>query len=200
MKKYRIKPGSIADNIGEIFVTITFLIAFIFLFATGCEPEEPVAEVLPEVEVVMDNYTYDVPLDPALQLYINNTCEEYGIDPALVIAQIGVESNYNADCIGDGGDSIGLCQIQPKWWSERMTELGATDLLNPYHNVTIGIDIIARYISEGQGIEWALMSYNGGVAYSNKLTAEGRTSDYAIKVMAEAYRLTTEREGLDVLQ
>ena len=193
MKKYRIRKGSIADTTckaGKV-MCVSLAVAGLIFFS-GCQTDGAI-EPPPEkeiVEVTMDFKSYDVPLDKELQLYIYNLCEEYGVDPAIVISIIEIESGYNAAAIGDDGDSIGLMQIQPKWWSERMTELGATDLLNPYHNVTIGIDILADKLSEDQGVEWALMAYNGGVQYANEMTASGQVSDYAITIMAEAYKLS----------
>ena len=192
MKKYRIRPNSIADRAGEILVSIALLIGLTFLIASSIQPKE-VTEELPDIEITTDNYTYNVPLASELQLYIKTTCDEYGVDPALVIAMIGVESSYDADAIGDGGDSVGLMQVQEKWHGERMARLGASDLMNPYENVTVGIDYIAEQLAQGKGIEWALHAYNGGVQYADEMTASGQVSDYAAKVMAEAYKLTYER-------
>ena len=193
MKKYRIRKGSIADTTckaGKV-MCVSLAVAGLIFFS-GCQTDGAI-EPPPEkeiVEVTMDFKSYDVPLDKELQLYIYNLCKDYGVDPAIVISIIEIESGYNAAAIGDDGDSIGLMQIQPKWWSERMAELGATDLLNPYHNVTIGIDILADKLSEDQGVEWALMAYNGGAQYANEMTASGQVSDYAITIMAEAYKLS----------
>lgn len=206
MKKYRLRKGSIAykaKKAGEVLLVGALTFSFV-LFA-GCEydkavaREEAKASAIETVEVTIDNYTYDVPLASELQLYIANLCEEYHTDPALVIAMIGVESSYNADAVGDGGDSVGLMQIQEQWHAERMARLGASDLTNPYENVIVGIDYIAEQLDKGQGVEWALMAYNGGVAYANEMTAAGKVSDYATEVMAIAYKLTAERAENDVL-
>lgn len=204
MKKYRLRKGSIAykaKKAGEVLLVGAMTFGFV-LFA-GCEYDKAVeretAALIEDAEITTDNYTYDVPLASELQLYIANLCEEYHTDPALVIAMIGVESSYNADAVGDGGDSVGLMQIQSKWHQERMARLGASDLTNPYENVIVGIDYIAEQLAEGQGVEWALMAYNGGVAYANEMTAAGKVSDYATEVMAIAYKLTAERAENDVL-
>lgn len=189
---------TLIERIGAWFLQGALIGGLVCLLVIGCTPDIQEAEELPEA--VTDNYVYDVPLEPELQLYINNLCEDYGVDPALILAMIKVESSYNAEAVGDGGDSIGLMQIQGKWWSERMAALGITDLTNPYENVTLGIDIIASHLASGQGVEFALMAYNGGVYYASEMTLLGEVSDYANKVMAEAYRLNYERiehEGLD---
>ena len=142
MKKYRIRKGSIAyyaQHAGEGLLFIAMLASMMFFL--GCEYDKTAeremntAEVIEQVEITTNNYTYDVPLASELQLFIATTCEDYHIDNALVIAMISVESKYNANAIGDGGDSIGLMQIQSKWHAERMARLGVTDLTNPYENL-----------------------------------------------------------------
>ena len=207
MKKYRIRKGSLAyyaQHAGEGLLLVAMLASVMFFI--GCEYDKTAeremntaAEVVEHVEITTDNYTYDVPLASELQLYIATTCEDYHIDNALVIAMIAVESEYNTFAIGDSGDSIGLMQIQSRWHAERMERLGATDLTNPYQNVTVGIDYLAEKLAEGNGIEWALMAYNGGNDYANKMTAAGKVSTYATEVMAEAYKLTIERGEHNVL-
>lgn len=126
---------------------------------------------------------FDVPLEKELQEHIFALCEKYEINPAIVISMIKLESNYTIDIIGDKGNSFGLMQIQPRWHSDRIERLGCTDLLDPYQNVTVGIDILRELIESGKGIEWALMAYNGGPGYANKKAASGLLSDYAKEVL-----------------
>jgi hypothetical protein len=154
------------------------------------ESTEAETEVVsPETTIVETEY-YDVPLSRTLQDYIFELCEERDIEPALVIAIIERESKYEADTIGDSGDSLGLMQIQPKWHSERMTRLGAKDLLNPFDNVLVGIDILDELIDSGNSLEWALMAYNGGNAYAYRLVSEGVISEYATTVINTSITLT----------
>lgn len=159
------------------------------------EQSEVIDEVTPTAAVAEYREQaplYDVPLSAEIQRYIFNVSDYYGVDPALVLAIIERESGYNGAAIGDSGDSMGIMQIQPKWHAERMDRLGATDLLNPYENVSVGIDILAEYLAAGQGEEWALMSYNGGVTYANRMTAEGKVSDYAHRVITIKNRILSD--------
>lgn len=133
---------------------------------------------------------FDVPLDESLQEHIFNLCEERGIDPAIVIAMIGKESNYHAYLIGDNGNSLGLMQIQPRWHRSRMEKLGCTDLLDPYQNVTVGIDLLGDLLSSGKSVEWALMAYNGGSAYANRKALQGVVSSYAQTVLRNSKQIT----------
>lgn len=143
-------------------------------------------EAMPvEPEQVQEKQYFDVPLDHDLQDYIETLCEVHHIDPAIVVAMIGQESNYQADVVGDGGDSFGLMQVQPKWHQERMDMLGCTDLLDPYQNVLVGVDYLAELIERDKGIEWALAAYNAGATGANK----GYGSTYASNVLARAGEL-----------
>ena len=120
------------------------------------EPEEHIVEVNETV------YIYDVPLDADLQLHIIALCEEYHIDPSVIIAVIERESNFRAGVKGDNGKSYGLMQIMERWHEERMEKLGVSDLLNPYQNVLVGIDYLAELCGRYEDIGMALMAYNAG--------------------------------------
>ena len=128
------------------------------------EPE-PSPEPEPEpVEVV----TYPVPLDQELQDFIIRLCEEHHIEPGIVFAIIDRESDFRAHVIGDSGKSFGLMQIQKRWHEDRMERLGCDDLLDPYQNVTVGIDYLAELFNRSKGVEWALAAYNAGGSGANK--------------------------------
>ena len=122
-------------------------------------------------------YIYDVPLEDELQLYIVRLCEEHHIDPAVVLGMAQRESQFEADAIGDGGDALGMWQVQPKWHQDRMDKLGATDLLDPYQCVTVAVDFLSELLDIYDGdIEKALTAYNQG-------RYNGVVSDYAKAVI-----------------
>ena len=138
---------------------------------------------------------YSVPLAAEIQHYIKVLCEEEGIDSAIIIAMAEVESNYNSDAIGDGGNSFGLMQIQPRWHSERLKTLGVTDLLDPKQNVTVGIDILAELVAKYDGnVEMALVAYNAGPtgAYRHWFSRGVYTSEYSRKVLEISRELKGE--------
>lgn len=160
--------------------------------------EEPVVEEVEEVEieeiieehVVEEVVTYfDVPLGEDLQDYIFELCEKYGVDPAIVIAMIERESNYKAGALGDRGNSHGLMQIQPRWNQARMNKLNCQNLLDPYQNVTVGVDLLGELFGKGKSVEWVLMAYNGGESYANRKVKAGEVSDYAKYVLARVETL-----------
>ena len=134
---------------------------------------------------------FDAPLEKELQDYIFDICDSYNVDPELIVSMIFYESSFRSKVIGenDSGYSYGLMQIMPRWNQDRMDRLGCQDLLDPYQNVLVGTDLIAEYIEEGRGIEWALMAYNGGPSYANRKASEGTVSAYATRVAAYAGEL-----------
>lgn len=129
------------------------------------------------------SYYSAIPLDKHLQDYIIKQAHAHGIQPQIIMAMIERESDYDTACMGDGGDSYGLLQVQPKWHSERMEKLGCTDLLDPYQNVAVAIDYLAELLDRYDGdMAKALVSYNQG-HYKGTITA------YAKGVMEKAERI-----------
>ena len=124
--------------------------------------------VEPEPEPEID--IYPVNLDADLQRYIIETCEEYMINPSVIIAMCFYESSFNADAIGDNGEGMGLMGINPRWCWPEMEKLNCPDMRDPYQNVTVGIDIFAQKLAKYDwNTEMALMSYNAGDAGAHRL-------------------------------
>jgi soluble lytic murein transglycosylase-like protein len=163
-------------------------------FATAAETTEYITEptqaetlatevTVPTEEVTEPSVTlYDVPLDYDLQLHIISEAAKHGIDPAIIMAMAKKESNYRENAIGDNGSSYGLLQIQPKWHKKRMEKLGCTDLLDPYQNVTVGVDYLAEQIDRYGSLAKGLTAYNKG-HYA------GTVTKYAKSVIAIAEKL-----------
>lgn len=129
-------------------------------------PADNIVEVEPEPEIDI----YPVDLDADLQRYIIETCEEYTINPSIIIAMCFYESSFNADAIGDNGAGMGLMGINPRWCWPEMDKLNCPDMRDPYQNVTVGIDIFAQKLAKYDGNpEMALMSYNAGDAGAHRL-------------------------------
>lgn len=132
---------------------------------------------------------YDIPLSEDLQDHIFNLCDEKGIKYPIAMAIIRTESRFDATCVGDSGNSLGLMQIQPRWHYERMERLGCDDLLDPYQNVAVGLDLFSDLLEEYGVVEYALMAYNGGGSYADSMIDSGLISDYAYSVMSYADEL-----------
>ena len=136
----------------------------------------------PENEPVL-KYWDSIPLDAQLQNYIVETSNTYGIAPEIIMAMIDRESEFDSDDIGDNGNAYGLMQIWPKWHYKRMQRLGCTDLLDPYHNVTVGVDYLCELLNKYNGdMAKALTAYNRG-HYAGTIT------EYAKDVLEKAESL-----------
>ena len=172
---------------GEKIILWLFLLVAALAFVIMGFPQTPEVEAAlnPSAEKTHKEeplLMYDVPLDAELQAHINELCNHYDVDMPLVLAIIGQESGYNPELIGDGGDSIGLMQIQSQWHNARMDKLGVTDLADPYQNVTVGIDLLAELLDSGN-VEWALTAYNAGEAKADFNREVGVTSEYTESVL-----------------
>lgn len=143
---------------------------------------------------------YDVPLSDDLQLYIADLCAEHHMEPKIVLGVIEHESDFNASAVGDNGNSLGLMQIQSRWHKERMEQLGCDNLLDPYQNVTVGIDILSELLDTYQDTERALIVYNAGAAgaYNNWFQHGMYSNDYSSSVLANAAALTPKESGEEV--
>lgn len=200
------------DRVLCIALCLLAIVIAVCILVRACEPRvevtvEPttlptVAETTEETTEVVIEHTetevptaatteppvvlYNVPLDEELQLHIIGEAEKAGIDPAIVFAIAKKESTYNATAVGDGGDSIGLLQVQPYWHSGRMERLGCTDLLDPYQNVTVAVDYLSEQLSRYGSMGAALTAYNQG-------HYNGTVTQYAQTVLAYAEQINNER-------
>ena len=105
---------------------------------------------------------YDIPLQEELQHGVRALADKYELSYELVLAVIMTESSGRADTVGDGGDSIGLMQIQPKWYGELIAETGLS-VDKPIENVELGILILSAFMDENDGsLDRALKQYNSG--------------------------------------
>ncbi len=142
------------------------------------EPSVSIEETESSTALETTSY-YNVNLSTEVQDCIITECERYNIPPEIVIAMVERESRFNANAIGDNGNSFGLMQIQPRWHTKRMEKLGCTDLLNPIQNIKVGIDFLGELYNRYGDIGKALTAYNTG-SYNGTIT------NYAIAVMARA--------------
>lgn len=157
------------------------------------EASDNIIEPEPEPEIDI----YPVNLDADLQRYIIETCEEYMINPSIIIAMCFYESSFNADAIGDNGECMGLMGISPRWCWPEMEKLNCPDMRDPYQNVTVGIDILAQKMAKYDGNpEMALMSYNAGDAGAHRLWFDKGiySTTYSSNIMNMSFALDNGEE------
>ena len=102
----------------------------------------------------------DIPMDYDTQACLRAACEESGVEYELALAVIRRETEYR-NITGDGGNSIGFMQVQPRWHGDRMERLGVTDLSDPLSNFRVGCDYLAELLAK-YPLEEALTAYNSG--------------------------------------
>jgi soluble lytic murein transglycosylase-like protein len=106
--------------------------------------------------------------------YAEYYADRYDIPKELVMGVIEIESTF--DHKADSGNCKGLMQINKvnqKWLN---SEFGRKmDLLSIKDNIAAGSYILAGYYHK-YDLHYALMCYNGGKGYANKMKNKGITS------------------------
>ena len=179
--------------VGTLLLFVSVFFISLIIHAKSSEPHFAAAQVSPQIpaptlevrsvstyqqlekiEPVEDTpeYLYEnIPLEPELQELVWQACEESGCPYELALSVIWHESRYQ-NVNGDGGNSIGYMQIQPKWHQDRMEKLGVTDLSDPLSNFRVGCDLLSELLDK-YSVEDALSVYNtGGTgrrSYANKV-------------------------------
>lgn len=134
--------------------------------------DEPAAE---EYAYIPFPFSEAVPLSYEEQEALYGACEEFSVDYPLMLALIERETHFK-NKIGDGGNSYGYCQIQPRWWSKTAESIGVTDLMDPAGNFRTGCAVLTHLLGVyGCGnLTDALTAYN---------TGHGGASEYARDVL-----------------
>ena len=187
--------------LGVLWVVGVLAILFCPIPSTKVSAPQPNVEITQPTPVVPEEVQpaptedtlvrEDIPLDEGTQRLLYQACEQMGIQYELALAVIWQETDFR-NITGDGGDSIGYMQVQPRWHSDRMERLGVTDLSDPYSNFLVGCDYLAELIARDKGLEWALMAYNGGPTYANEKIEREMISQYAKNVLNYLNTLKTE--------
>ena len=134
----------------------------------------PAAEELQERKLGLCEDTYlreDIPLSYELQAMLYGACLEFEIDYSLALAVVEQETNFR-NVTGDDGASVGFMQIQDRWWSGLMEEIGARDLTDPEDNFRTGCAIIRKLMDKHGSVEDALTAYNSGRTGPSKYSRE----------------------------
>lgn len=142
-------------------------------------------------------------LPTIIQVYTYIVCEQNGVDYEMVFALIEQESRCRWDAEGDNGTSIGLMQVSEKWHMQRMEELGAYDLTNPYQNVLVGVNYLSEIQNDLRGTvsDEDLPYYTLAVYNYGKQGAKANLWDqgvvkytYNTKIMDRAQQLKEEKK------
>lgn len=130
----------------------------------------PAAETWEPVETGDFMAREDVPLDADLQAVLWEACEEYGVEYALALGLMEVESSFWEDAVS-AANCYGLMQLNPKYFPSG---------LSSEDNIRYGVAFLAEKIAQYGNLEAALTAYNAGHDTGDR--------EYAGNVLAAAER------------
>jgi|TARA_R110002012_G_C11185535_1_gene557676 soluble lytic murein transglycosylase-like protein len=99
-------------------------------------------------------------MSPNLDDHILDVAEYNNIDKEIVLSVVYQESRCNTNAIGAVGE-LGMMQIFPRWHMDRIQRLEVENLLDPYSNLIVGVDLLAELGADKNPYK-ALAMYNGG--------------------------------------
>ena len=142
----------------------------------------------------IDTPLLDVPLEAETQWAIFEQCGQDADLFCSVMAIAEVESDFDANLLGDGGDSIGMMQINTRWHTGRMEALGVTDLTDPVQCAAVAIDYLLELegiLEAGPGDQGLYVGYNAGPSKAKRTSSTA----YSREVMAVYQEYIEEMEG-----
>ena len=136
----------------------------------------------------------DVPLESETQWAIFEQCGQDTDLFCAVMAIATVESGFDPQMVGDGGDSIGMMQINTRWHTGRMEALGVTDLMDPVQCAAVAIDYLLELegeLSAGPGDHELYIGYNAGPSKAKRISS----TNYSREVITVYQGYLEELEG-----
>jgi soluble lytic murein transglycosylase-like protein len=120
----------------------------------GLVPDEVMDEIVEEVRAATTETT-----DPeGIRTLAREAAKRHGVDPALVLALISVESAFRKDAVSPKG-AQGLMQLMPA----TAKELGVKDAFDPAQNLDGGARYLNSLLQQFKGdVRLALAAYNAG--------------------------------------
>jgi len=115
-------------------------------------------------------------------------CDNYEIDPFIVLAVIQTESNFTPKAVSSKG-AIGLMQVMPRTGEyvakdRGISYTGRNSLYDPFVNVKLGIHYLSFLEDKFDTIENALAAYNYGPSkFANSKTLSTNPPKYVKKVL-----------------
>lgn len=158
-----------------LIIMIIMIISVVIIILSAVSKDKVQAETEPKTNIILPTIEVDI---------MQMIADHFGLDKELIQAIVQVESGGDPKAVGDNGNSIGLMQIQPKWHKRRMARYGFTekDLYSPICNLIVGCDYLKECMDMGNGTDFALMMYNGGMEEAYRNYRSGTVTEYVKKV------------------
>lgn len=135
-------------------------------------------------------------LPECMQQFTYIICQQNGVDYALVLAIIEVESGYKWDAYSKEG-SQGYMQVNVKWHEDRMERLNVDNVENPYFNIMVAVDYLAELQGRFDTEAEMLTAYNYGVsgAYKHVWNKGLTETEYSKAVQQAKQRIEKQLGG-----
>ena len=114
---------------------------------------EPIPEPTPMPEPDKPAYDPAVPLAEDLQLILLDACEANGVDLALALGVIEVESSFQLDAVNQKSGCYGPMQLNPRYFPAGLPS---------GENIRVGVEYLGRLLARYGTVEAALTAYNAG--------------------------------------
>lgn len=135
-------------------------------------------------------------LPECMQQFTYIICQQNGVDYALALAIMKVESGYKWDAYCSEG-SQGYMQVNVKWHEDRMDKLNVDNVENPYFNIMVAVDYLAELQGRFDTEAEVLTAYNYGVtgAYKHVWNKGLTETEYSKAVQQAKQRIEKQLGG-----
>ena len=150
------EPGAVPEAEALKAESIPLPSADVVVLAVVPEPTAtPESTTEPESTPEPDKPLYDpvIPLSEDLQFILRAVCEETGVELALALGAIEVESDFRPDAVNRGSGCYGLMQLNPRYFPAD---------LPPGENIRVGVEYLGQLLARYDTVAAALTAYNAG--------------------------------------
>jgi len=126
-------------------------ITAVALASRGDDPDEDAKITAALVE--QGYFREDVPLSYDLQDALHTACTQYGIDYAVALGLIEVESAFDTEAVNPSSGCYGLTQLNPRYHPSG---------LSPADNIEYGMRYLSGQINRYGSLEAGLQAYHDG--------------------------------------
>ena len=121
--------------------------------STSVPEPSPTPDPSPTPEPDKPAYNPTVPLAADLQIILWEACKENGVDLALAMGVIEVESSFQLDAVNQKSGCYGLMQLNPRYFPAD---------LPPGENIQVGVEYLGQLLARYDTVEATLTAYNAG--------------------------------------
>lgn len=130
---------------------------------------------------------------PKFNEVVRSASEDFGVDSDLLVAHIVRESSCRPWVTGDKGRSLGLAQVQPRWWAAKLRREGILEEDQDLYDTGVAVRSLAFISAENKkfskSLHESVRRYNG---------KGPKAEAYADKVLTSLMEIRSRREGVEI--